>query len=148
LFREGFAVDQAIELAETFGLTKAITQLPNGLDTRIGGANVDSIPAGVRQQIILVRSLIGDAVYGEPKVLLFDDANSCLDFGNEARLHKYLQENHKGLTMIVISHRPSLLAICDRHFELSNGVLNSMQFKLSKQDLKKSHSSLDQAVNQ
>ena len=67
LFREGYAVDQAIELAEIFGLTKAITKLPNGLDTRIGGANVDSIPAGVRQQIILVRSLIGDAIYGEPK---------------------------------------------------------------------------------
>ena len=148
LFREGYAVDHAIKLSEEFGLTKAITKLPNGLDTRIGGANVDSIPAGIRQQIILVRSLIGDAIHGGPKILLFDDANSCLDFGNEARLHKYLQENHEGLTMIVISHRPSLLAICNRHFELANGVLNSVQFKVSKEEMEKSHSSLDQAVNQ
>jgi ATP-binding cassette subfamily C protein LapB len=129
LFREGYAVDQAIELAEIFGLTKAITKLPNGLDTRIGGANVDAIPAGVRQQIILVRSMIGDAIYGDPKIILFDDANSCLDFGNEARLHDYLQENRKGLTMIMISHRPSLLNICNRHFQLDAGLLQPMQFK-------------------
>ena len=95
LFREGYAVDHAIELSEKFGLTKAITKLPNGLDTRIGGANVDSIPAGVRQQIILVRSMIGDALHGDPKILLFDDANSSLDFGNEARLYKYLNDNHR-----------------------------------------------------
>ncbi len=144
LFREGYAVDQAIELAEIFGLTKAITKLPNGLDTRIGGANVDSIPAGVRQQIILVRSMIGDALYGKPKLLLFDDANSCLDFGNESRLHDYLKENCNNLTMIIISHRPSLLAICDRHFELANGVLKGMQFKPHK----KASSSLNKAVNQ
>ncbi len=132
LFREGYAVDQAIELAEIFGLTKAITKLPNGLDTRIGGANVDAIPAGVRQQIILVRSMIGDAVYGDPRIVLFDDANSCLDFGNEARLQEYLQENRNGLTMVIISHRPSLLNICDRHFKLGDGKLVDMQFKPTK----------------
>jgi ATP-binding cassette subfamily C protein LapB len=132
LFREGYAVDQAIELAEIFGLTKAITKLPNGLDTRIGGANVDAIPAGVRQQIILVRSMVGDATYGDPRIILFDDANSCLDFGNEARLQNYLQENRKGLTMVIISHRPSLLNICDRHFRLEGGKLESMQFKPNK----------------
>ena len=129
LFREGHAVDQAIKLAEIFGLTKAITKLPNGLDTRIGGANVDAIPAGVRQQIILVRSMIGSVTYGTPRIILFDDANSCLDFGNEARLQKYLQENGKGHTMIIISHRPSLLNICDRHFQLVDGKLKTVKFK-------------------
>ena len=132
LFREGEAVDQAIELAEQLGLTKAITKLPNGLDTRIGGANVDAIPAGVRQQIILVRSMIGDQEYGDPKIILFDDANSCLDFNNEARLHSLLQNHRKGRTLIIISHRPSLLAICDRHFELKNGVLENRNYKFNK----------------
>ena len=148
LFREGYAVDHAIELSEKFGLTKAITKLPNGLDTRIGGANVDSIPAGVRQQIILVRSMIGDALHGDPKILLFDDANSCLDFGNEARLYKYLNDNHNGLTMIIISHRPSLLAICDRHFELAEGVLKPIRFKASNKDMKNCNPSANRAVNQ
>ncbi len=153
LFREGYAVDQAVELAETFGLTKAITKLPNGLDTRIGGANVDSIPAGVRQQIILVRSMIGDIKFGDPKIILFDDANSCLDFGNESRLHKYLQENRKGLTMVIISHRPSLLNICDRHFQLGDGVLTKMQFKptpkIKKNDeMKNESSNTKRVINQ
>ncbi len=149
LFREGYAVDQAIELADIFGLTKAITKLPNGLDTRIGGANVDAIPAGVRQQIILVRSMIGDENFGDPRIILFDDANSCLDFGNEARLHKYLEENGNELTMIIISHRPSLLNICDRHFRLENGVLNSVQFKsMPKNASQLSSTNKKNAVNQ
>ncbi len=148
LFREGEAVDQAIKLAKMLGLTKAITKLPNGLDTHIGGANVDAIPAGVRQQIILVRSMISDPTYGEIKIILFDDANSCLDFNNEARLHSLLQHNRKGRTLIIISHRPSLLAICDRHFELKQGVLINQNFKFNSDGLKQSRSKIDQAVNQ
>ena len=147
LFREGYAVDQAIKLTKTLGLTKAINKLPNGLDTRVGGANSDSIPAGVRQQIILIRSMIGNATYGAPKIILFDDANSCLDFGNEARLHNFLQNNRKNRTMVIISHRPSLLAICDRHFEIKNGVLNSQDYKFNQTNVGEALSPVKNVVN-
>ena len=135
MFREGPAVDQAIQLAKVLGLTKVINKLPDGLDTRIGGSNSDSIPAGIRQQIILVRSMIGGSVFGTPKIILFDDANSCLDFNNEAKLHTFLQNNRKNRTLIIISHRPSLLAICDRHFEIKNGVLESQDYKFSQSNV-------------
>ena len=143
LFREGSAIDQAIELTKQLGLTKAINKLPNGLDTRIGGANTDALPAGIRQQIILARSMIGD-----PKIILFDDANSCLDFNNEARLHSFLENNRKNRTLLIISHRPSLLAICDRHFELKHGVLHSKNFEFDKNNIAEPLPNLNQAVNQ
>ena len=147
LFREGYAVDQAIKLTKILGLTKAINKLPNGLDTRVGGANSDSIPAGIRQQIILIRSMIGNATYGAPKIILFDDANSCLDFGNEARLHNFLQNNRKNRTMVIVSHRPSLLAICDRHFEIKNGVLESQDYEFNQTIVGEALSPANNVVN-
>ncbi len=148
LFREGEAIDQAIKLTNLLGLTKAINKLPNGLDTRIGGANADAMPAGIRQQIILARSMIGDPEFGEPKIILFDDANSCLDFENEARLHSFLENNRKNRTLLIISHRPSLLAICDRHFELKQGKLHSRSIKFSESNMLESSSGFDNVVNQ
>ncbi|HHO59398.1 MAG TPA: ATP-binding cassette domain-containing protein, partial [Thiotrichales bacterium] len=56
LYREGKAVDQAIELSKILGLDEIITRLPNGLDTQVGGAAVDTLSEGVRQKIIMVRS--------------------------------------------------------------------------------------------
>ena len=50
--------------------------------------------------------------------------------------------------MIIISHRPSLLAICDRHFELAEGVLKPIQFKASNKDMKNCNPSANRAVNQ
>ena len=147
LFREGYAVDQAIKLTKILGLTKAINKLPNGLDTRVGGANSDSIPAGIRQQIILIRSMIGNATFGAPKIILFDDANSCLDFGNEARLHNFLQNNRKNRTMVIVSHRPSLLAICDRHFEIKNGVLESQDYEFNQTIVGEALSPANNVVN-
>ena len=76
--------------------------------------------------------MIGNATYGAPKIILFDDANSCLDFANEARLHNFLQNNRKNRTLLIVSHRPSMLAICDRHFEIKNGVLESQEFDFNK----------------
>ena len=51
--------------------------------------------------------------------------------------------------MIIISHRPSLLNICDRHFQLENGVLNSVQFKPMQKNTSNSSSVNEKhAVNQ
>ena len=147
LFREGVVVDRALELADQLGLTRAITRLPNGLDTRIGGANVDSLPEGVRQQIILVRSLVGEPMYGEPRIILFDDANSCLDFRNEARLYSLLQGNRGRRTLIIVSHRPSLLALCDRHYELKQGSLVEQTFSLNEPTIGKFKTNSNQVSN-
>lgn len=79
LYREGHAIDQAIELSKLLGLDEIITRLPAGLDTQVGGAAVDTLSEGVRQKIVMVRSLVG-----HPKVMLFDDANANFDIKNDA----------------------------------------------------------------
>lgn len=118
LYREGNAIDQAIELSKILGLDEIITRLPSGLDTQIGGAAVDTLPEGVRQKIIIVRSLVG-----HPKIMLFDDANANFDIKNDARLNTVIKKFKQEKTLVIVSHRPSFLNLCNRHFILQNKQL-------------------------
>jgi len=111
LYREGDAIKQAIELSKILGLEKIIAQMPHGLDTMVGGSAVDSLSEGVRQKIIMVRSLVG-----YPKIILFDDANANFDIKNDNRLMNYMSALKGQRTMVIVSHRPSFLKLCHRVF--------------------------------
>jgi len=101
--------------SKILGLDEIITRLPAGLDTQVGGAAVDSLSEGVRQKIIMVRSLVG-----HPKIMLFDDANANFDIKNDEKLHKVIKEFKKDKTLVIVSHRPSFLNLCDRHYKIVN----------------------------
>ena len=118
LYREGDAIERAIELSRLLGLDKIISHMPAGLDTRVGGAAVDTLSEGVRQKITMVRSLVG-----HPAIILFDDANANFDLKNDGKLLALMQRMKETRTMVMVSHRPSFLRICDRRFTLSNRQL-------------------------
>lgn len=121
LYREGKAVKQAIQLSRLLGLDEIIARLPDGLDTRVGGAAADALPEGVRQKIIMVRSLVG-----LPRVVLFDDANANFDIKNDNRLQRLITHLKGRHTLVIVSHRPSFLRLCDRQFELRDGQLHAL----------------------
>jgi len=118
LYREGEAIEQAIDISKVLGLGEIISKLPNGLDTHIGGASKDMLPEGVKQKIIMVRSLVG-----YPKVIFLDDANANFDLKNDQKLAEILKKLKGRRTMVIISHRPSFLRLCDRQLELKSGKL-------------------------
>jgi len=119
LYREDEATSDAIELSKILGLDKIISHLPNGLDTFIGGAAMNNLPEGVKQKIILVRSLIG-----HPQIILFDDANANFDIKNDKQLIKVIQHmQQQKRTIVIVSHRPSFLRICDKQYTLIDGQL-------------------------
>ncbi|WP_271271806.1 peptidase domain-containing ABC transporter [Aliamphritea hakodatensis] len=118
LYREGEALEQALELSKILGLEEIVARLPDGLDTQIGGAAVDTLSEGVRQKIIMVRSLVG-----HPKIILFDDANANFDIKNDNRLLKVIEQMKGKRTMVIVSHRPSFLRLCDKQYQLENGQL-------------------------
>ncbi|MES9900718.1 MAG: ABC transporter transmembrane domain-containing protein [Sedimenticola sp.] len=118
LFREGEAMDQAAEISRVLGLDEIIARLPNGLDTQIGGAAVDTLAEGVRQKIVMVRSLIG-----HPKLILFDDANASFDIKNDGKLMTVIKDMLGKRTLVIVTHRPSFLRMCDRQFDLIDGLL-------------------------
>ncbi len=122
LYREGEAVEQAIEISKVLGLNEIISKLPDGIDTVIGGASKDSLPEGVKQKIIMIRSLVG-----YPQIILLDDANANFDLKNDQKLAEILKKLKGRRTMVIISHRPSFMRICDQQYYMENGSLKPMR---------------------
>ncbi len=118
LFREGEAIEQALELAQHLGLYEIIARLPLGLETRICGASLNTLPEGVKQKIVIIRSLIG-----HPRVVLFDDANANLDIHNDYQLLRLIRRFKGSRTLVIVTHRPAYMRLCDRQFELRQGRL-------------------------
>jgi len=118
LYREGSALEHALQLSKVLGLEEIVARLPDGLDTQVGGSAVDTLSEGVRQKIIMVRSLVG-----HPKIILFDDANANFDIKNDGKLLNVIKKMKGDRTMIIVTHRPSFLRICDRQYQLTDGRL-------------------------
>ncbi len=128
LYREGEAAEQAIKLAAELGLGEIVSKLPDGLDTYIGGSAASNLSEGVRQKIIIVRSLVGN-----PRIILFDDANANFDIKNDKKLVNVIQSMKGDRTMVIVSHRPSVLRLCDRCLELKGGSLHEVTDQLAMQ---------------
>jgi len=61
------------------------------------------------------------ALAGRPPVLVFDEPTSSVDTETESRLIQNLRYEFEGRTLILITHRPSLLALVDRVILMSRG---------------------------
>ena len=122
MHRPGDAIEVGRQSAQLIGLERGINRLPKGFDTPLGDGSADVLPAGMLQQISIARALAGT-----PQVLLFDEANSRLDMRADAALRVGLEQVRGLMTCLLVSNRPSLLAIADRVFELRQGRLNEVQ---------------------
>ena len=92
--------------------------LPQGLDTPLGEFG-SRLSGGQKQRIGIARAL-----YKQAEILFFDEATSALDHRTEQEINHALQElSHQRheLTIVIIAHRESSLAFCDRIFDLDSG---------------------------
>ncbi|GAB6051588.1 hypothetical protein JCM17960_04080 [Magnetospira thiophila] len=110
--------DEAIEVANLLGLDDVVATLPYGYDTRVGDAAYESLPRGIRQRIAIARALVG-----EPKIVLFDEANTAVDGTGDAYLRLTLERLKGVCTLILVTPRPSLLRLANRAFDLKDGTL-------------------------
>ena len=76
----------------------------------------ESLSGGQRQSIALARALAG-----RPPVLIFDEPTSAMDAQTEAALLKQLDVETKGRTLILITHRPTMLRLVERVILLDQG---------------------------
>ncbi len=91
-----------------------IDQLPDGINTVIGDRGI-RLSGGQRQRIAIAR-----AIYYDRQVFIFDEATSALDAKTESEIVNAIEVLHHSKTMIIIAHRMSTLAHCDRILEISN----------------------------
>lgn len=110
--------NKIINAAQACGLHEMILHFPNGYDTRIGeGGGV--LSGGQRQRIGLAR-----AIYDNPAFIVLDEPNSNLDDQGEAALVRAVSEmKTRGATVVLITHRTSVLRVVDKLMLLRDGQI-------------------------
>jgi ATP-binding cassette subfamily C protein LapB len=119
-FRTEERLDRAFAMAQSLGLNDMIARLPDGFDTKISSGLADGLPVGLRQRIGVARALTAVA---RPKFILFDEANALLDKSSDDLLIELLRQHKGTATIVIISHRPALLALADRLLEIEEGEI-------------------------
>jgi PrtD family type I secretion system ABC transporter len=110
--------EEVYDAARLAGCHEMILRLPNGYETQIGDGGL-YLSGGQRQLIGLAR-----AMFGRPKFVVLDEPNSNLDGDSEAALLRAL-ERLKALdtTVVLVSHRPTLVQGVDKVLLLKDGAM-------------------------
>ncbi|MEO0116151.1 MAG: ABC transporter ATP-binding protein [candidate division WOR-3 bacterium] len=97
------------------GLKEEIKTLPEGIDSLIGERGI-KLSGGQRERVAIARALLTS-----PQILILDDATASLDAEIEKRIVAHILKEVK--SVIIISHRLSLLSLCDFVYVLSDGKI-------------------------
>jgi ATP-binding cassette, subfamily B, bacterial MsbA len=106
--------------AQVANAVEFIQQLPAGYETTVGDRGI-RLSGGQRQRVAIAR-----AVYGQPPVLILDEATSSLDTESERLVQEAIDRALQGRTALVIAHRLSTVVNADRIAVLNNGRIEAM----------------------
>lgn len=121
--------EELLRASELSGTHQFMGAIANGYDLRLADRG-EGLSGGQRQSIALARALAG-----RPPVLVFDEPTSAMDSQTETALIQRLQEETKGRTLVLITHRPPLLALVSRIMLVDRGkvVLDGPRDEVLKQ---------------
>ena len=110
--------------ASLIGLEPIIFRMPLGYDTPLDGETGRGVPAAIAQRISIARALATT-----PSILVLDDANTALDIPGERSLIKALKRLHGKMTIVIVTHRPSLIQLADKTYDLGAGKITPARSK-------------------
>jgi ATP-binding cassette subfamily C protein LapB len=119
LGRPGIGDEEMVRAAQLSGTHQFMGQIANGYDLRLADRG-EGLSGGQRQSIAIARALVG-----RPPIVLMDEPSSAMDAQTEGQLIQRLQEELKGRTLILITHRPPLLQLVERIILMDRGKIVS-----------------------
>jgi ABC-type multidrug transport system fused ATPase/permease subunit len=115
--KEHFSETSIWEVLETCELKDFVSNLPNGLETRVGEFG-SRLSGGQRQRLGLARALITN-----PKIIFLDEATSSLDGETESLITDSISTLKGRVTVVLIAHRLSTVRNCDKVVYLEAGQI-------------------------
>ncbi|MCG8292111.1 MULTISPECIES: type I secretion system permease/ATPase [Pseudomonas] len=106
-----------LEVAELTGVSELARQHPQGFDRPVGERG-QLLSGGQRQAVLLARALLL-----EPPILILDEPTSHMDNSSEEQLRQRLLAWVPGKTLLLVTHRTSMLSLVDRLLVLDNGKI-------------------------
>ncbi|SET23068.1 ATP-binding cassette, subfamily C, exporter for protease/lipase [Nitrosomonas marina] len=127
--------DKVIMAAQRAGVHQMILNMPEGYDTKLGDGGA-GLSGGQKQRLGLAR-----AMYDDPALIVLDEPNSNLDdVGEQALLNALIDLRKRGKTIVLITHRTSIISVTDKLLLLHEGAAKLFgPTKLVLEELKKQH---------
>ncbi|OCR24743.1 ABC transporter [Pseudomonas syringae] len=104
-----------LEVARITGVDELALRHPQGFDRPVGERG-QLLSGGQRQAVLLARALLLD-----PPIMLLDEPTSHMDNGSEDVLRQHLYELMPGKTLLLVTHRMSMLTLVDRLVVMDSG---------------------------
>ena len=118
--KQNASLEEIIYVCKLAGADEFIQKLPKGYDTVLE-ENAANLSGGQKQRLAIARALLTN-----PPILIFDEATSALDPESEEVIRRNLKAIAKGRTVIIVSHRLSIISHADLIMVLDNGEASAM----------------------
>ena len=109
--------DAIVAAAETAGLNEFVQRHPQGFDMQVGERG-ELLSGGQRQGVGIARAVLHNA-----PLLLLDEPTSAMDFSTEAVVTQRMQAFTEGKTVVLVTHRTSMLSFVDRVIVVDQGKI-------------------------
>jgi ATP-binding cassette subfamily B protein len=107
--------EEIVSASMLAGADEFVKKLPQGYDTMLR-ENASNLSGGQKQRLAIARALLT-----RPSIMIMDEATSALDAESEAIIQENLATISQNRTMIIISHRLSMLANCAKVLVMDDG---------------------------
>ncbi|SFJ90878.1 ABC transporter [Methylophaga sulfidovorans] len=111
-----FAEDhEVLKAADIAGVTEFVNRHPSGFDMPVGERG-EGLSGGQRQSVAVARALLLDS-----PVIMLDEPTNAMDNSTEERFKAKLAENVENKTLLLVTHKASLLSLVDRVIVMDQG---------------------------